>query len=219
MLQIVQICIIKLIDRLQAKKSSTKGTYRAGTITFQNPPRLSDEGIIKVKYGGGLDEFEHFYGDYYVAGCNIGADAAFMCSEGENSKSTTEALSIKAEMHALFLSANYEDSKYFSDTSADSALQLSGFDTFSTTYLSLESANGSGLVALREQAAELDRKVEQLNNRVSSKLKELSLTEDMRVSLSTVEEIFKSGLVVEVILLPVNKLRDVISWVNSKDVI
>jgi hypothetical protein len=142
-----------------------------------------------------------------------------MCSEGANSKSKTEALSVKAEVHAVFTSKTYTDSKYFTDTNSDSNLQLSGFDTLSDTHLSLQTANGAGLGSLREQAAEMALKVDQLNRRVSSKLYEFKLTDNMRVSPRTVEEIFNSGLVVEVILLPVNKLRDVISWSASKDVI
>jgi len=186
---------------------------------FEKAPYLNDDAIILLRFGGGIDAFEKVYGDYYVAGYNIGADTGLMCGESAQANSTVEKLSVKVEVTALLYTDTYTDSKFFSTAGESSSFSLAGFDTLSDLHVLENSMGGGGLNSLRQKATSLSAMADQLTSRVQAKLRNFGLYEKQALSFEMCEKICESGLVVELILLPINKLRDVVKWTKTDDVI
>ena len=186
---------------------------------FQRPPPLNDDALIALKFGGGLEAFQARFGDYYVAGYHLGADAALMLSEGATTSSTVERLSVKVEVTVLFYNDSHTEEKFFTESSANSTFRLSGFDTLSDLHVSETRIGSAGLDSLRKAAGGLSGMANQLANRVSTKMDGLRLQNSDSLGFETCEKLCGSGLVVQLILLPLSTLREVVLWSQSTDII
>lgn len=188
-------------------------------MAFQRLPPLSDEAITCLKYGGGLETFKEIYGDYYVAGYHLGADTGLMLSEGRTTSSTVERLSAKVTVTVLFCEEEHTEEKFFTESSSDSTFQISAFDTLEDLHLSEVRIGAEGLENLRKSAADIQSMAARLSSRVASKIEQVGLPEGERLNLEICKKLSKSGLVVQLILLPVETLREVVLWSLSDDII
>ena len=194
---------------------------RAGSVGFARQPRLTTEAIITLKYDGGLSAFQARYGDYYVAGYKLGGDTALMISGSNASKKELEKFGITVKVEVLFIEASTTHTKDFATSSASSSLRLVGYDTLDYQSWKAAEVEGHSLEAstLRVQAAEVITRSQALDIRVTEKLDELGIRDGDHLDSDDCTKLTESGLVAELVLLPVSTLREVIEWVIEDDVI
>lgn len=194
---------------------------RAGSVGFARQPRLSTDAIITIKYDGGLPAFQARYGDYYVAGYKLGGDTALMISGSNASKKELEKFGITVKVEVLFIEASTTHTKDVATSSASDSLRLVGYDTLdyqSWNSSEVEGHSGNAL-ALRAQAVEVITRSQALTVRVAEKLDELRLRDGDHLNSEDCRKLTESGLVAELVLLPVSTLREVVEWVIEDDVI
>lgn len=110
--------------RGQANEASICFTVRAGAVTFQGPPRLSNETIITIKYDGGFPDFQPRCGDYYVAGYKPGGDTGLMMSGSNAAKTDLEKFSITIKVKGLIVKVSKIHANEFETSETKSPLKL-----------------------------------------------------------------------------------------------
>lgn len=197
-------------------------------------PDLTDEAIITLKYDqGGISTFEQVYGDYYVLGYNLGGDHAMTVSTSSRSDERTEVRTLTAKAEAFLLNVDYTTQTSSSSSSGNADLRVVGYDTLSgsnmdrlTTWASSATLDfnrvqmeTSDLLTMGDRLA---TRVEECLCRVLGLPTGESTSRgpvQTRIDRSTCKSLIESGLVVELVLLPVRQLRDVQAWMLEDDII
>lgn len=198
----------------QAEKTSITASYRAGTVLLACPPKLTTEAIITLKYNGGLPAFKARYGDYYLAGFNLGADAGVLVSRATCSSALSERLSVTVAVQALFWSYSETEETVSTTSSKKEERRINGYYTLDGVYVDSGKKEG--------EVKGLMEGMEKLGDKVKGRLEKVlgGDWEDERVLTGEVcERLCEEGLVVELILMPVKTLREVMMWVLNDDVI
>ncbi|CAG7557899.1 unnamed protein product [Fusarium equiseti] len=191
-------------------KASVYTSFRCGKITLAQFPRLSEDAIRILQTSTDPSRtFQDKFGDYFVGGYILGGmNMTTMWGDG-SSESASERLDISFEVHLLFLS--YEDSIRTNDVSSTSrgSANLTAFDSLDAYQTKVDASDyGSYRMAVEKSVANRRRGAE-LQQRVLAKLNDLGLDRD-RVELSweKCDELCKSGLVLELLMLPWTGLRE-----------
>ena len=232
---------------MQSIKSTVGSSYRGGSVYLDHIPNLSDEAIIILKYDqDGIQAFETAYGDYYVLGYNIGADHAMTVSTSSRSNSKTEIKTLTAKAESFLLNVNYTTQTSSSSASGDADLNVIGFDSLSGTTMKRTTTWGASATLdfnkIQLDTSDLLTMGDRIATRVEQRLRDLGLpvgsfsqekndpddvvtgsTElgppRVTVGRDTCQALVESGLVVELVLLPVRNLRQVREWMLQDDII
>jgi hypothetical protein len=196
----------------QDQKKSLKSTWRSGTVFFDQAPSLSAE-AIGVLTSKGLEGFQKKYGDYYVAGYQLGADTAVMISTSECDRTKAERVAVKVEAQVAFWSAEHVENKFFRYATKSAMVNLSGFDTLSNSRWK-DSTLGTDLDGIRATAAYIANLAQDLPSRVDEKLRDIGLDSDSVVTQGDCLNMCRSGIVVEIVLLPISRLRQVQLYIH-----
>lgn len=198
-----------------------KASFRAGSIVFVQRPRLSKDAIVILKHQGGLPAFKERFGDYYVAGYRLGGDTAVMVSENQNATRVVDTYSIDIKAKVLFMKFGKRIEKILQHASSGSSYRLYGFDTLELLRVppGLPVTLESGLLdGLAENNRVMERKCIKLAQRVTETVEALGLREGI-MDREELDDLLRSSVVVEVILLPMATLREVVAWSRSRDII
>ncbi|EWZ30626.1 hypothetical protein BFJ70_g184 [Fusarium oxysporum] len=211
------------LENSDGRKFSMRASFRCGSVMLLEKPRLSKEARILLKYGGGIEEFKKRYGDYYVAGYRLGGDAGVLVSESRSSKAVNERLSVTPSAKLLFITVSKTYEKFFSSASKESCYRIHGFDTLENQSIPAEAPisvySESGIADLLTKAAVLEKHCLKLAERAYRQIEATGLRSGQEVEAQILVELLRSNLVVEICLLPICRLREVIEWSISKDII
>lgn len=191
-----------------------------GSISFEKQPCLTHEAIITVKYDGGLAAFESCYGDYYLAAYVLGGDTGILVSGSGTSKRELEKFGITVTVEVLFVEVGTTHTKDFVAAEAKSEVKFIGYDTLGhSTFNSAAGGRGLDSVAVKRQVQVYCESAKCLDVRVADKLDELDIQDGEQIDETVCRRLIESGLVVELLLLPVSSLREVRHWMVEDDVI
>ncbi|KAI6774871.1 hypothetical protein HG530_001629 [Fusarium avenaceum] len=167
-----------------ASKTSVMTTYRAGSVTFSRPPKLSEAALQTIKYNGGLSAFKQRWGDYYVAGYRIGGDAGVMMSLGSSSKTVSESVTVCIKVEILFFSFEDSWSKSWSSAESDLRVTLSCFSTVEQAKIQEQRQLGDPkLYSLIQEARGIHNRAQGLVDTVQRKLDQLGVSNDKHVTI------------------------------------
>lgn len=190
---------------------------------MERHPLLSIESCQLLKYEGGLGAFQQRFGDYYVAGYRLGGDAGVLLSESKARSLINERLSVKMEATALFVTCSKQHQKFFATASASSQYRVHGFDTLTRLHIPPEApvqlSSASDFTGLMSTAKDLETRCIKLAQRTTNEIESLGLKHEEVLDMDVLASLLESHLVVEVLLLPICKMREVIHWTTSKDII
>ncbi|CAF3506599.1 unnamed protein product [Fusarium graminearum] len=204
----------------QASKTSVMTTYRAGSVTFTRPPKLSEGALQTLKYNGGLTAFKERWGDYYVAGYRIGGDAGVMMSLGSSSKTVSESITICIKVEILFFSFEDSWSKSWSSAESDLRVTLSCFSTVEQAKIQEQRQMGDPkLYSFIQEARGIHNRAQGLVDTIQRKLDHLGISKDKHVTTEQCVGLCQSGVVVELLLFPVESLRELQYWKTDQNVI
>ncbi|KAJ4367265.1 hypothetical protein N0V83_006846 [Neocucurbitaria cava] len=214
-------------ENSDSDKQSIRAGCRAGCIDFESGPRLTSEAIREIKYGGGFDRFRERYGDYYVAGYRLGADTGLLLSSSTSSRKQVDKYSIKAEVEVLFFSASKTWEKDFEKFRCGRSLKLVGYDTLEGRNWKNAGAAGDAERemnnwlqgrptadegSLRADAEAIIQRSHSLIDRVGEVLHTHNVRNGGYLTFDQCEDLVEAGVVVELLLLPMERLRDVFRW-------
>lgn len=195
-------------------------SYRAGSVTFLRPPKLSVHALILLKYDGGLAAFKQRYGDYYVAGYRIGGDAGVMLSQSSSRKTESESNSVSLKVEVLF--ADYEENWSTSSYSEQSDIQVnvSGFSTLEKVFMREAARKGDPrLQEVLQKARGLHNRAQGLDDSIEKVLNGLKISHMDVLTVEQCEALCQSGAVVELLLVPVETLRELQYWITDTNII
>ncbi|KAF9641488.1 hypothetical protein BFW01_g1471 [Lasiodiplodia theobromae] len=202
-------------------KTSVAASYRCGTVSLSTPPRLTTDALLVLKYGGGLEALKQRYGDYYVAAYVLGADAGALVSRSSSASTVAERLQVTVKLKVLFWTASHTESKSWSNSTSAARVSVSAFSTLGPLRLSASAAGGSELQRLAADAKAVLASIDNVPARVEATVAELGVRpgEKAVVGEDMCDGLCDSGLVVELVLMPIETLREVQAWATSTDII
>lgn len=213
---------------------SLSSSCRAGTIEFQRQPRLTKEAIIEIKYRGGFEGLCEKYGDYYLAGYRLGGDTGILMSASGHSREQIDKYGITATVKILLVSGSKHWEKEFRTFTSGRQAQLIGYDTLDDKTWKRFSAAGDYVKEMKVWAcsepaidansllADIDAimtRSENLLERVSTTLERHGYRNGESLTFVQCEELVAQGIVVELLLEPMSRLRDVIQWRMETNII
>ncbi|KAL9115745.1 MAG: hypothetical protein Q9227_000113 [Pyrenula ochraceoflavens] len=221
-------------ENKDSDKISMTSSCRAGTIEFQGQPRLTREAIREIKYGDGYEGLCQRYGDYYLAGYRLGGDTAILMSASQHARTEIDKYGITATVTVLFVSGSKHWEKEFMSFGWGRQVQLIGYDTLDNkTWRNVGAAGEdireiaafgsesptSDADSIRADTDAIMTRSENLLERVGDVLEKHGYCNGESLTFVQCEDLLREGIVVELLLQPISRLRDVIQWRNEKDVI
>ena len=197
-------------------------------------PRLTKEAIIEIKYGDGYEGFCKKYGDYYLAGYRLGGNTGILLSASGHRREETESYNITATVTVVGLSYSdnwKDDVKAFCQ---GRNVKLLGYDTLDSMTWKKTSGRTDNIWemmaweaydpavdanTLRATADEILARSESLLERIGEVLEKHRHRNGDCLTFVQCEKLMKEGVVVELLLEPMSRLRDVVSWRIDTDII
>ena len=202
-------------------KISKKSLVKSGVLTYGNleeeQPKLSLEGR-NILERDVLDETTHFkdtYGDCFVGGLLIGAEAGVLFSQDNYEKTTVQVATITLKIKVLFATFKKAWSVTDVDHEALSSFSITTFNTMNNSFSclapGLPAPDGKDTV---EAAAIGIQAVDELMEVIEEKLEALmkGANED---SHAMAEKLLKAGLILEVMLVPYASLVDFVEVMEA----
>lgn len=204
----------------KASKSSRHCSYQCGIIQSTRDVPLSASAIALLRSdGNGISAFTDLYGDYYVSSFIIGAESAVLLHTSSLDVQNTEDVKLVAEIEFFcFSDTETIAEKTFIEQHSDARFGVTAFDTLENQFVDIgnEGTLGPGLTI--DQARSLAKlyadRVEALPRRVLEPLERLASVLDPKSTRqafdrTTLETVMSSGLVLQVLLMPFARMREV----------
>lgn len=205
-------------------KSSIKCTFMCGSVRpFLTPP-LSGSAIAVLREGG-LEAFQAVYGDYYVNAFSIGGDSAVLISTSSLDTSITENAKVVGKVQILC----WEDEETLLDIAAFEESKhirfaVTAFDTLTDLFINIpgtdDASRGLTVSETKALAGRYGALTRELPERIMKPMKALeaslkSGTGEMTFGWDSVRTVVESGLVMQVVLVPFARMREVMEVVKS----
>ncbi|KAJ5646644.1 hypothetical protein N7490_003016 [Penicillium lividum] len=186
-----------------AFQSSRNASFRLGRVILDRPPDFSLEASTTLTQPNGDSRFRERYGDYYIYGYELGADAAACISAESSTYSSKESLNITVTVKVLFVSASVSHKETFEEFKSSASFTFSGFNTLHSEVQSHPGISSvADLINLQKQATEHMARVATLDQELQERMISLGLGGGTRLPLSSCGEVCRSGLVVQLLLAP-----------------
>ncbi|KAH6876590.1 hypothetical protein B0T10DRAFT_566805 [Thelonectria olida] len=195
-------------------KASRNASCRVGRVVLNRTPTLSEKAIAILQSPHGEELFRKRYGNYYVCGFALGADAGACMSASTESRSSQETIAITVAVKVLFWSESATHTEVMTSQSHSSTLSFSGYSTLDTGQpcaLDSKGASPRDEEELRKQANDYLVKVRELQTKVRDVMAEVGVVDGAELPLSDCARLCRSGLVVELLLTPYARLNQYVS--------
>lgn len=181
-------------------------------MVLEQTPRLSS-GASKLLHVSGPEQFRKIYGDFYVCGYELGADAGASLVADNRSSTIAETLTLTLTIKVLFFEESVSTSTTTTSATSSASMIFNGYSTLdhNSQSFTTSSLSSGDQTKLRDVASAYLRKVSSLDHRARQELKRLGLKDGKAVSLSACSRICESGLVVELLLAPFARLNDYVA--------
>lgn len=171
-----------------------------------------------MKYGGGYGAFCERYGDYYVTGYRLGGETGLLVSTSGYSFKQVETFGVTVTVEVLFVEVSTSYSKDFQSYASGKTLKLLGYDTVDGLNWNTYTTSGD-FMTFYNQKQDIVLKSGGILERVQKSLDKQQLHESHYLTNQQCDELIRSGLVIELMLLPMANLRDVARWTTNTDII
>jgi hypothetical protein len=179
-------------------------------VALERPPKFSREAAGILTQVDGEPGFRERYGDYYVYGYELGAEAGACISAESSTYDSAESRKITVTVKTLFGSASTSHKETFQEHQSSVKLTFSGFSTLHGEVKSYPGTPGpasvADLLALQEGANANMARVARLDHELQERMTSLGLTGGGQLPWHLCGEICRAGLVVQLLLAPFRTL-------------
>lgn len=158
-----------------------------------------------------MAEFKKLYGDFFVSGYVLGADAGICLSSDVHDRSEKESLKITVTVKVLFVSASASHTEEHAKEESSASLSVCGYSTMQNVNESVATRSASLVEQgeVQEVAARYMAMVASLEDDARERLRKLALLkEGHRLPLSTGFDACRAGLVVQLLLSPFSRMEE-----------
>ena len=154
--------------------------------------------------------FLALYGDYYVAGLELGGDVGVCFSLASDATFRETEVSVSVTAHALFWDATAEHTERETESQQHSDFTFSAYNTLTQEFEQKHCSRPEERGSVLSSAGVYLGQIESLRSEVDRAVDKYGLQHGHKVSWSRVMEVCTSGLVSHVVLLPYSKLPEYI---------
>jgi hypothetical protein len=183
-------------------------------IVDETPP-LSEEAITLLQMTDGQERFRKRYGDFYISGFALGADAGACMSAATSSKATSETLAVTVQVKVLFWSKSTAYSKTTQTTSMEASISLSGYSTLDLEPMQMQTGphtSAQEMLTLNKVADGYMTRVRELQPTVMYLMEDIGIRNGAKLPLGDCVKLCESGLVAELLLEPYARLSDYVTY-------
>ncbi|KAJ5646744.1 hypothetical protein N7490_003116 [Penicillium lividum] len=201
-----------VLQNRDSNKASVTTSYRAGTVAFSRPPELSED-AFRILQKEGMEVFKAEFGDYYVGGYRIGGDTSVLFTTDASRRSEVETKRVSISVDSLFGDYHEEDATSLSSSEENFEVHISAYSTLEQLLImETVQAGTPRFQTVLEQGRGIHRRSQDLRNCVALVLQELGVRSGKRVTPQQCSRLCEHALVVELVLMPVETLRQVRAW-------
>jgi hypothetical protein len=202
---------LEMYHNSSSVKISTRTRHIDSILRYKTAPKLDAHALELLRYSG-PNAFRDQYGDFYISGFVIGAEAGVCFANGASHDETHQTLSLTVEVHLLFFSFEFTVDLLKIHSSSDKIwASVSAFDTLSHTSISppRNDMNMGDFLKFRDEYQE---KIRNIKGRVDELKKQCGA--------NNVDDFIKRGLVMELVLSPFEDLNEYVEtkalWESAK---
>ncbi|TFA99562.1 hypothetical protein CCMA1212_008577 [Trichoderma ghanense] len=201
-----------VMENRDSNKASVTTSYRAGTVAFVRPPDLSAD-AFDVLHRKGIDAFHATYGDFYVGGYRIGGDASVLFSTDASSRSEAETKRVNIDVESWFDDYHEQWVTTSSSTQRSTVVRVSAYSTVEQALISEAVQMGTPeFQAALEKGRGIYQRARGLDDSVTKILREIGVGKGRLVTREQCAQLCGRAVVVELLLVPVECLRQVRYW-------
>ena len=132
----------------------------------------------------------------------LGVDRGAFLHASARGHSLSETTEVTIGVHSIFGSASHTDRDSFSEASKDWHLTVMGYDTLNARFEQRSSGDEGGAGELSTTYNDFDNAVRDIDSDVSRRMEGLDLQSNRQLSLAECDEVYRRGLVSQIVLLP-----------------
>ena len=168
----------------------------------------------------GPDAFQQTYGDFYVCGYELGADAGAQMSATNETSRSDKTITLTVTVKVLFFSASVSHTETMRSETSGSTFTFTGYNSLHATVaeVTTEDLTAAKMDILRQNSSENLRQVACLESEARDAMSRLPLKDGHFLSLSESAAICKSGLVVQLLLAPFKRLNQFVDCLHSNTI-
>jgi len=201
-----------VLENRDTNKASVTTSYRAGTVAFVRAPELSAD-AFRVLHGRGIDEFKAQFGDYYVDGYRIGGDASVLFSTDASARSETETKRVDISVESCFGDQHEQWATSSTNTEQNTEVHVSAYLTTEQVLMAETVRMGTpSFQAAIQKGRSIHKRAQELDDSVAKVLKEIGVRQGKLVTRQQCAQLCERAMVVELLLVPVECLRQVRYW-------
>ena len=159
----------------------------------------------------GATQFRKVYGDFYIWGYELGADAGTTMSASTETLTSRQILTLTLTVRVLFWEETTPPiTKTWEEASATSTLDFCGYSTLGakSEQTAFKGSSAEEQQQLQRQAKVYLEQIASLHTNVRSRLAEVGLKDGEKLPFSACSRICRSGLVVQLYLAPFARLDE-----------
>lgn len=185
-----------------------------GRVIFEQTPRFAPEAIRILEDKDGLARFRALFGDYYVCGYELGADAGACLSASTRDTSTEQTLTLTVSVKLLWMTESVSHTEHSQSATESATMTFSGYNSLGNESLSRksESVSPSEQAELKKVANRWLKTIGALEAASRTRMRDLGVHDDQRLPLSACESICRSGLVVRLLMAPFAHLNQFVPF-------
>ncbi|KAL7807168.1 hypothetical protein V8C44DRAFT_337873 [Trichoderma aethiopicum] len=201
-----------VMENRDSNKASVTTSYRAGTVAFVRPPKLSAD-AFDVLCGKGINGFHATYGDFYVGGYRIGGDASVLFSTDASSRSETETQRVKIDVESWFGDYHEQSATTSTTTERSMVVHVSAYSTIEQALISEAVQMGTPeFQVVVDKGRGIYQRARRLDDSVTKVLRETGVSKGRLVTREQCAQLCGRAVVIELLLVPVECLRQVRYW-------
>ncbi|EUC40363.1 hypothetical protein COCMIDRAFT_109002 [Bipolaris oryzae ATCC 44560] len=197
-------------DNLTGTRVSKNISFRAGHVRFKADPQLTP--YARNVLCKSENEFCSIFGDYYIAGYQIGADAGGCVTIEHKDQSEEKMLQIRATAKVLWIEMTISTTTSSKEVFSNHTVSFKSYDTLQQC---IEKSEGANLEEIHQMSKACMNRIGNLQAIVEKKLLELGLNTSGGVSVKECAQLCESGVVVQLILAPYSKLAEYVALTSS----
>ncbi|KAK2593760.1 hypothetical protein QQS21_008521 [Conoideocrella luteorostrata] len=200
-------------------KASIHTSFRCGKVTLAHFPSLSRDAIRILRTSSDPSRaFSDKFGDYFVGGYILGGANSTLASGAGASERSSEHLSVSLEVHVLFTSYSDTVNKQSADYSSLGTATLTAFDSLDAYQTEVKASEYEAYRNATQASRDNRQRGAALQERVKARLNAVDLgSSGAQLPWERCAELCRSGLVLELLMLPWAGLRDYRSALSKRE--
>lgn len=141
----------------------------------------------------------------------LGVDRGAFLHATAHAKSRSETSEVTVSVHSIIGDASHTDRHSFSEASKDWHMTVMGYDTLKSRFARLSSGNEGGAEGLSIVYNEFNNAVNDIDGDIAKPLEGMDLRSDHQLSFAECDEVYRRGLVSQIVLLPYKSVAGLLS--------